>query len=432
MQLVLEGPPEHRAAHLVPEDAEWYLSVYLSPSSAQKRAIETVSGVVEDPAETARSLAAGLLQRFGVSYDEIEPWLGREMAVFKLPFRGKALLLELKNGSDAAGSEVADRIEGVAFRAGFAVVGDGDAVAAVGQGTSLADSHAWTVVQAVEDRVLAGFSTGDESFYELLYNMDVPVIAARLMEGLSHWWLSLDSGRVVIDGFSDSDGAFLLSDTAPPEMEELPVDSWLASEIPNLDHTVEALVGMLEARWGRAGAVLEVTSPLLDAVDGARLALGGANVFGSWVQLDAAVDDDRSARRRTKAMLAKAPRWGLAVAEGERTWTIDAGAPLGSITISVDDSLRVGRGAPASEPLATSERYLEAKDWLDGIEPRLYVDLPRMSDAVGLLADTFLPPPGLSGLDNRVDRVVLGVERHASGIASRIVIELIPTEESSD
>ena len=166
--LVLERPPAHRAARLVTQEAEWYLSVYLSPSTAQKRALQSIAEVVDDQVETARSFAAGLMQRFGVAYDEIKPWLGREMAIFKLPFGGKALMLELKDGSDDTEAEVATRIDDAAFHEGFALVGDSDAVASVGQGASLADSQSWTTVEHVDDRVLAGYGTRDGSFYALL------------------------------------------------------------------------------------------------------------------------------------------------------------------------------------------------------------------------------------------------------------------------
>ena len=243
------------------------------------------------------------------------------------------------------------------------------------------------------------------------------------MDGLSHWWLRFDDGRVVIDGFSGSDGAVLFPDVDPPDMEALPADAWLASEVPDLDHTVEALARMLEAGWDRAGAVSELTSPLLQTLDGARLAMGGTSIPGSWVQLDAVVDGDRSARRRMRETLAKAPRWGLAVTETDGTWSVDAGTLLGSITMTVDGSLRIRRGDPASARLETTERYIEAKAWLDGIEPRLYADLPRMNHAAGLVIDAFLPPV-VSRLSQDIGRVIVGVG-DGGELTSRIVIELI-------
>jgi len=85
------APAEDRAIELVPRDSFAYVNLFLEPSTAQRRAIrDLLERLPPRSPDRAGELIADLLDRplreFGLRFDEdVEPWLGHQIAGFVLP-----------------------------------------------------------------------------------------------------------------------------------------------------------------------------------------------------------------------------------------------------------------------------------------------------------------------------------------------------------
>ena len=82
------APSEDDAVTLVPEDAFFYANVFLDPSTDQKQAIEALltkfpdAGTPEEAAKEIEKLLDQALAELDLDWEDVEPWLGKQMAVF--------------------------------------------------------------------------------------------------------------------------------------------------------------------------------------------------------------------------------------------------------------------------------------------------------------------------------------------------------------
>ena len=116
----LLSPAEDAAVSYVPEDAVGYMNVFIRPSNSQKRALDSLlqkfPGIdgTDEAIEKVIELLDEELEQDGMSYeDDIEPWLGDQVALFvsgggtaELP--NFAVLVESKN--DGAVRDFVDKV----------------------------------------------------------------------------------------------------------------------------------------------------------------------------------------------------------------------------------------------------------------------------------------------------------------------------------
>ena len=426
-----QGPPEHRALELVPSELAFYLDIFVDPSTDQKVALRSLNEVTGDVKGTTDSALDELLRLYGLDPEEVRPWLGREVAMFGLPYqRGHALILEVAGvGPDEdLPAEVTDTLpDEHRFAKGFVAVGDETHLQSFAPERPLAASD--RLKDAIgsfypDDRIMFGIATRDARFLDLVRKV-APMLQLpfRLMDGLTSWTLSADDGRLIVDGYAASDGAALYPDREPPHMGGLPANAWLAGEIINTDHTVEALFDMVLPGRARDSEIGPPFDLLLNELDGSRFSLGGSAPLNLEVSLDMELENRRSAG---EALHLIADHIGLGVkGSGPDDLELQAPAPIGSIDVTFDkDLMQVRRRVPPDPGrLEDTDRYREAATWLEPLDVRGYVDMPRAYEVF----EPFLGGPDLwvdTSFLEHIGRVAVGVGEEDRFIESRIVIEI--------
>ena len=423
-----KGPPEHRALTLVPQELEFYLDVFIEPSTEQQVFLRSMESATDDVAGATGSALDDLLRFYGLDPEQVRPWLGREIAIFGLPYkRGNGLLLEVEGagGDSSLSDEIASSLpENHRFEDGFVAVGDKEHLAAFAPESPLADSRQLEDVTGSlfpEDRLAFGLGTRSKRFVEMVRDV-LPVfeVPARLMEGLTSWTLSADEDRLVIDGYAASDGAALFSGKGePPHMGELPSDAWLAGEIINTDHSIDAFIDMLEP-GGRSRGTPEPFDLLVDQFDGSRFALGGDSLLGLEATFDADLEDGDAAQQ---ALIFLADHLGLGIGGDGNELHVTAPRPFGDMEFRFEgDRLTARRGSTRSQDsLADVARFTEAEAWVAPWDMRGYIDTPRARKVLGFF---FTGEELLTDVAARIGRVAVGVGSEDRFIESRIVIEI--------
>jgi hypothetical protein len=195
------GEPEFRAAGLVPVDAIAFASVALDPSDDQQDAVVNLvqqfpRARVVDDFDDARSLLVGeVFEDSGLAYpDEIEPWLGSEIAVAGVPSTDGPAAVFLAAFTNRQRAEQAFRRaeEDPDFEGTWRIIGD--FVAFVDTGTPEGDTDALDRIARAEsagglakseryrglaghlpsDRVLTGFVDGKAVVQGMLARADDP------------------------------------------------------------------------------------------------------------------------------------------------------------------------------------------------------------------------------------------------------------------
>jgi hypothetical protein len=275
------GAVEDEAVDLVPEDAAIYMNVFLNPSRNQKRAIRDLLAKFEEaptPDEATDELAKLIdegLDEVGLTFKEdIDPWLGRQIAFFASDFEEgsptAAALIETED--EAATREVVDKLddqgdvepeaktyEGVEYNfyaqdeqgdplaSGFVedfwVVGSEDGFKAVvdaTQGQSLAENDQFvdTIGLLSDDHLALFYFDADRLVNAAVESGDVTEDDLRALEAFPGF---TEQGPAAASIFVQDDGAVLeLASSAPEDdsllrsidesglLNDLPRDSWFA------------------------------------------------------------------------------------------------------------------------------------------------------------------------------------------------------------
>ncbi|MDQ4027784.1 MAG: DUF3352 domain-containing protein [Actinomycetota bacterium] len=288
------GAVEDEAVDLVPGDAAVYANVFLNPSRNQKRAIRDLLAKFEEaptPDEATDELAKLIdegLEDVGLTFKEdIDPWLGRQVAFFASDFEAgsptAAALIETED--EAATREVVDKLDdqgavepqdksyegveytfyaedeqGNPFASGFVedfwVVGSEDGFKAVvdaSKGESLAENEQFVdTTGLLSDDYLALFYFDAERLVnEAVETGDVTEEDLRALEAFPGF---TEQGPAAASLYVQDDGAvFELASSAPEDdsllraiddsglLNDLPRDSWFAfgvSGVGNLFSTM--------------------------------------------------------------------------------------------------------------------------------------------------------------------------------------------------
>jgi Protein of unknown function (DUF3352) len=291
------GAVDDDAVDLVPADAAVYMNVFLNPSRSQKRAIRDLLAKFEEaptPDEATDELAKVIdrgLKEFGLTFTEdIDPWLGRQIAFFASDFEEgaptAAALIETED--EEATRDVVDKLDddagvdpkpktydgveysfypespqGDPFASGFVedfwVVGSEDGFKAVvdaSQGDSLADDDRFVErTDLLADDHLALFYLDAEQLLNAAASAgeltDEDRAALEALPGVD------EQGAVAASLHATADGAVVEVASGAPEdpslvapfddpglMSELPGESWLAFGLSGVG---EFFLGVLDS-----------------------------------------------------------------------------------------------------------------------------------------------------------------------------------------
>jgi Protein of unknown function (DUF3352) len=275
------GAVEDEAVDLVPADAAVYMNVFLNPSRNQKRAIRDLLAKFEEaptPDETTDELAKLIdegLEEVGLTFKEdIDPWLGRQIAFFASDFEAgsptAAALIETED--EAATRGVVDKLDdqgdvdpqtktyegveynfysedeqGDPFASGFVedfwVVGSEDGFKAVvdaSEGESLADTEQFVDTTGLlsDDHLALFYFDAERLVNEAVATGDVTEDELRALEAFPGF---TEQGPAAASLYVQDDGAVLeLASSAPEDdsllravgesglLSDLPRNSWFA------------------------------------------------------------------------------------------------------------------------------------------------------------------------------------------------------------
>jgi hypothetical protein len=275
------GAVEDEAVDLVPADAAVYMNVFLNPSRNQKRAIRDLLAKFEEaptPDEATDELAKLIdegLEEVGLTFKEdIDPWLGRQIAFFASDFEAgsptAAALIETED--EAATRGVVDKLDdqgdvdpqtktyegveynfysedeqGDPFASGFVedfwVVGSEDGFKAVvdaSEGESLADTEQFVDTTGLlsDDHLALFYFDAERLVNEAVATGDVTEDELRALEAFPGF---TEQGPAAASLYVQDDGAVLeLASSAPEDdsllravgesglLSDLPRNSWFA------------------------------------------------------------------------------------------------------------------------------------------------------------------------------------------------------------
>jgi hypothetical protein len=343
-------PGPHEAIGLVPPDALSYVHLSLDPSNVQKKALRrilsrfTEDGSFEETKDSVGKLLDPFLSQFGLSYeDDVDPWLGDEVAMFfTAPTEGSgepeaAVMMATEDvaaarrAARAVGRRTSDGTGGlesyrgvryevfrsaipsdtVAFTVldGFLVLGSveglRDAIDASSTESLSEDDGYELVVDPLHDDHLVSVYVDTPGILEQV-PLDPEIIgtvdALRLREGagIGAFSLRVEGDGAVLEASStvgDGFGRTLASavDGESP-LSDLPADAWFATGVPKLEPLVTSVLDLVastgDGDFERDFADLtgvDLSDDVLDwAEDGSLfltgdtlLTLGGAVVVGS-------------------------------------------------------------------------------------------------------------------------------------------------------
>jgi len=420
-----EGPPIDTTAALVPAEATAYASFFVDPSSDQKKLLrDTVEGAREglDAASLIEDVLDRVTRPFGLPYEDVAPWIDRQMALFVLPQRGEGVIVEI---ADKDAARRALRGVGGQIFGDHAVFGDAEAVRAVGEVAaagpegSIEGSDSFLYPQAIRDaprdRLAVAYATGGDLTSR---GVDLPdgLNAAELPLGISQGnaiTLRASEEGLVFDGRSYSDGAILLAPSRQMDLADAAGDAWLAAEIPNLSAAVEALD--LELRQAaRATGAPSSEIPRFDGIEGTDRALfwvAGRGIADLSVGLVANTDSEKDSARLARSLASLPGLPPRLEFDGRR------------ISAAFGDN-------SSGRTLSDESRFIEARAWLDGLEPIGFLDLKKAGTFPATLALLVGTQAGrtagyeLPGWLSEVDRIVVGLDGEAGPTHWRLVVSL--------
>lgn len=481
------GPIDDAAVRLVPKNAAIYANVFINPSRTQKRELRELlaefdrAPTAEEAGDLIAKLADRGLSEFGLGYsDDVEPWLGRQIAFFAtvedFDDPAAAALVATKDTAatgrflrdiaehEEAASE-ARAYKGVdydyfaaeelasGFVEDFWVVGTEDGFKDVvdsSAGPSLADDPGYELATAplTDDYLALGYfdtrliahaavSSGELGEDEAGALKSIPGLGSGAGPGASTIALSRDG--VVIDTFAPAE-----STAEPGLFDELPADSWLGLGVADVGRSVSSLLDIAgppgaEAEAGfEAETGFDLRADLLAWMGDAGVFFKGPGLLGLGGGAIVESTDPRASTDAVERLLQIASqevdvRPAPPVDEtGGFTFTVPETPVavtimgIGGDRVAVSVGSATGRDvlAPA-ETLAESEALRDALATLgDGFDPVLFVDFDSVERLTASVMGAESPQykgdvrPWLEPFDH----VVSGSKLDDGGVIARTVI----------
>jgi len=481
------GPIDDAAVRLVPTNAAIYANVFINPSRTQKRELRELLAEFEKAptAEEAGDLIAKLADRelseLGLDYsDDVEPWLGRQIAFFatvedfddpaaaalvatKDAAATRRFLRDIAEHEDAASE--ARSYKGVdydyfaaeelasGFVEDFWVVGTEAGFKDVvdsSDGPALADDPGYERATAplTDDYLALGFfdtrlivdavvSSRELGENEAGALKAIPGLGSGVGPGAST--IALSREGVVMDTFAPAEG------TADSGLfDELPADSWLGLGFADVGRSVSSLldvagppVAEAEARF-EAETGFDLRTDLLAWMGDAGVFVKGAGLLGLGGGAIVESTDPQASTDAVERMLEIASHevdvrpappvnetggFTFTVPETPVTVTVMG---IGGDRVAVSVGSATGRDALApAETLADSEALRDALPALgDGFDPVLFVDFDSVERLTASVMGAESPQykddirPWLEPFDH----VVSGSKLDDGGVIARTVI----------
>lgn len=407
-----EGPPKDSTAALVPLDATVYVSFFVGPSSDQKKLLRDrveEAGPDLDAASLIETILDRVTRAYGLPFEDVSPWIGRQMAVFATPRRGGAVIAEVADV--AAARAVIDRVDG-RLLGSHAVFGDPGAVRAVAEihekgpaspseGGPFVTPDAFALVP--EDRL--AFGSVKSGLTDLPPELDAIELLVGMGPGNVVALRATEDG-FVFDGFSGSDGAFLLlngQDAPYFELGSADGNASVAAILPNLSAAIDGLEREL-ARVHRLGSVPIRGLGLTEALDGTDqilVWLGGRDLGSLSAGLKATTDGKAAMARLARAL---------------------AALPAFEPTFEFRPNRLLARFGPDGGRLADDGRFEEATGWLGDLIPIGYLDMDGARPLMAVAAAA--AGLGVPQWFTDVDRVAVGIDGEVAPTHWRVVVSL--------
>jgi Protein of unknown function (DUF3352) len=458
------APLEDRAVQLVPSDASVYVSAFINPSNGQKSSLRDLLGKFESApssdelGDEIADLLDDALEGSGLTYRrDVEPWLGRQAAVFvtDFTFMGRdepvaaalvetddtdATLRAVERAADFTDMEgetrtykgieysfYADERAAVGIVEEFLVAGTENALKAVVDVSAGADSLAsdgryQRAVEPLADDYIGSFYFDvDQLVEQALAQVDPPE-----MEGFESLPLDVVGPVAGVGGVTEESAWFeasaeirdatLRASLAPTELlPAMPADAWLAAGGSDVGRSFEwffdiidesgvpqeefaAAQEQFESEFG-----LDLRDDVLAWMGDIGLFVQGTNPFGIGAALTIETTDPVASRKVVDAIGNYAARRGVSVAP------MDLGAYTGFEVRfpGISQPLRVLAGPKviaafgvkaANDAIEADETLEEDNEVFDRAEDDLGEGFDPSTfvdlDSVEELADSLFPPGG--------------------------------------
>lgn len=482
---VLEHAAVDAAAGLAPPDAILYVNVWLDPSSDQKRGLRDLLAAFDDAGEpvdledlVVEFVDRELLADAGLTFaDDVEPWAGRQVALYFTRWRPPAapeegaILIETESRTRALRTVRAARAErgleppeerthrGVDYGVsgdtafgvveGFLVVGTPGALEGsidAAEGSALADTPRYAdVVGPLSDDVLGLVYADSETLLDAFVDGgDAPVARAGLATPMA-LALHVTPDALVLEQASVRPGDDETGDAVAGDgsLGDMPADAWAALSTPGLGDLARTLVA--GDGGGGAGAALErfeaqsgidVRDEVLPWLTDVSLFVRGESLASLSGGIVMHADEPEGPRRFVDRLR------GLAVAFGGRPRPVERrgrdgfavqgpGQPAPIYVLGGDGVVIAWGDGAADAALGEGPRLGGTAKWeaaagsLGDFDPRLYVDVPAAVELVDVLRSFEAPvraDESWRSLVAPLSYAIVGARRDGDALVHRMVI----------